>query len=531
MTALLNISEHDQLGGLLDDDHTQYALLAGRSGGQTLIGGTGAGDDLTLVGTSGALSGARINMNSPVEFGPYEPTGALYGFNYAATENFTSGFVGGGLNFSGNISFTNSTFIYESFRGAPTITTNVNPGFAAYTVLQALPRLEAGSGAGHNPLAPLIVNAGPRVNNGFSGTRTTSTIAGMNFAPTVGATLSGAIMNITSITGVTVAPKYSTVSGSSINFGTIRGMHVQVPAVGLFQPGAGTESMTAYYGLDVDNIGSFGGTATVAAVRSAITSGTNQYFLLNNGNANSDHGAGHLYFDDNAGVAYGRVGIDFDAWTRWVGGTNRLATFFNNNGGSDYFMSTPNQNRYLFDSTGGSTTGEYNFNCAKFSMGAQTGAVGNQVGVFVTGARSTQVGGEWADFLLTQGANLTVDHAMGAVMGWAINSPSITIGTGSVTDTYGLSIGGSASGGSVNRAGLRILSNPSGGSGVNAALWITAGISRFDGFVDINKPVALGGGAAPTLGTIGGSGPTTAAQAQWVEIQVNGVTHWIPAWT
>ena len=46
--------DHGGLGGLLDDDHTQYALLAGRSGGQSLSGGTAANDDLTLQGTTDA---------------------------------------------------------------------------------------------------------------------------------------------------------------------------------------------------------------------------------------------------------------------------------------------------------------------------------------------------------------------------------------------------------------------------------------------------------------------------------------------
>ena len=114
--------------------------------------------------------------------------------------------------------------------------------------------------------------------------------------------------------------------------------------------------------------------------------------------------------------------------------------------------------------------------------------------------------------------------------GWTINAPNPTIGTGSLTTGAALNIGGNPPG-AVNRVGLRILSNPSGGSGVNAALWITAGRSRFDGIVDINNGIALGGGAGATLGTIGGSGPTAAAQAQWVQIEVNGVNHWIPAWT
>lgn len=42
------ITDHGLLSGLLDDDHSQYALLLGRSGGQTLIGGIDATDSLKL---------------------------------------------------------------------------------------------------------------------------------------------------------------------------------------------------------------------------------------------------------------------------------------------------------------------------------------------------------------------------------------------------------------------------------------------------------------------------------------------------
>ena len=49
--------DHGSIGGLADDDHTQYALLTGRSGGQTLIGGTASGNDLTLQSTSNATRG------------------------------------------------------------------------------------------------------------------------------------------------------------------------------------------------------------------------------------------------------------------------------------------------------------------------------------------------------------------------------------------------------------------------------------------------------------------------------------------
>jgi hypothetical protein len=45
------------LNGLTDDDHSIYALLAGRSGGQILRGGTDDGDDLTLAATTNANGG------------------------------------------------------------------------------------------------------------------------------------------------------------------------------------------------------------------------------------------------------------------------------------------------------------------------------------------------------------------------------------------------------------------------------------------------------------------------------------------
>lgn len=58
------------------------------------------------------------------------------------------------------------------------------------------------------------------------------------------------------------------------------------------------------------------------------------------------------------------------------------------------------------------------------------------------------------------------------------------------------------------------------------ALSLTTG-----GLVDIkNGNTALGGGAAPTLGTIGGSGPASAAQHSWQKIKIAGVDSYVPVW-
>lgn len=51
------------------------------------------------------------------------------------------------------------------------------------------------------------------------------------------------------------------------------------------------------------------------------------------------------------------------------------------------------------------------------------------------------------------------------------------------------------------------------------------------GTLDIRYAVtALGGGAAPTVGTIGGSGPATAAQNSWLKILINGTASFLPVW-
>ena len=58
--------DHGELTGLADDDHTQYALLAGRSGGQVLKGSTASGENLVLDSTNHATKGSillRSNMS------------------------------------------------------------------------------------------------------------------------------------------------------------------------------------------------------------------------------------------------------------------------------------------------------------------------------------------------------------------------------------------------------------------------------------------------------------------------------------
>ena len=78
--------DHDLLTGLIDDDHTQYALLAGRSGGQTLKGDTTSGGNLTFQSTAHATKGkilfgansAYDEVNERLGIGTNAPANTLH---------------------------------------------------------------------------------------------------------------------------------------------------------------------------------------------------------------------------------------------------------------------------------------------------------------------------------------------------------------------------------------------------------------------------------------------------------------------
>jgi hypothetical protein len=79
--------DHGTVSGLADDDHTQYALLLGRSGGQVLIGGTGSGDDLALESTSHGTKGSIYFKSSAEAFTDAAYSGGWAGANVGGVSN------------------------------------------------------------------------------------------------------------------------------------------------------------------------------------------------------------------------------------------------------------------------------------------------------------------------------------------------------------------------------------------------------------------------------------------------------------
>lgn len=508
------VTVHSQLSGLLVDDHTQYLLLAGRAGGQTAIGGTGLNDSLVLEATSNA-GGGLVETNHPLRLNYTEgnTSGEQSGMIWEPTFTTAGAYLGQMIRNDADITYTNSFYIYASVLDRSIHRSNAAAGFQAFTLFNALCIVTRGTS--NDLVQQIILNDGGVHENTVAVSATATQHVTVSSAPQLRATVSGATMTWSSgAKGLTFAPKFSSVAGSTINLGTLCAVQCVTPAAALFQPGAGTNNATAYYGMDFPNI-TFATSGDKVVIRSAMTDAADRFFLQNNGGARSSFGDGQLRDcgqilqpTDLVGRTLG-AGADFQ--DGWAAGNFYFWQF---NGLADQLrFSNPSADRYLFDTNGGNTVSEFNFNCHSFSLGAQTGAVGNQVGAFVAGTRSVSVAGEWSDFLLTQAGNITINAAMTGVFGWTVNAPSMTLGTGSVTTSAALNVGGNPNQGT-NRYGHRVISNPSGGTLNYCARFEGLAGVRVDGiFEHTGSTLGVYGTAPVAQPTVTGSRAGNAALA------------------
>ncbi len=79
--------DHGTVSGLSDDDHTQYALLAGRSGGQTLNGSTLASENLNLDSTAHGTKGKILAKSTLAAFTDASYSGSWSGADLGGSSN------------------------------------------------------------------------------------------------------------------------------------------------------------------------------------------------------------------------------------------------------------------------------------------------------------------------------------------------------------------------------------------------------------------------------------------------------------
>lgn len=156
--------DHGGIGGLSDDDHAQYALLAGRSGGQSLSGGTAANDDLTLQGTTNATRTTSYVLiqpnggNTAVGSAITTPAGVLHAGAIAFTDTVLFERAGQTLDVfvaSMRLLVTKTTNMADGF--GPAITLAIRDDAGVINAIGAVGAIRAGGDTtGDVVLAPVV---------------------------------------------------------------------------------------------------------------------------------------------------------------------------------------------------------------------------------------------------------------------------------------------------------------------------------------------------------------------------------------
>lgn len=218
--------DHGGLGGLSDDDHTQYALLAGRSGGQTLNGDTAAGGSLTLKATANATKGGVISLDDRVELAATDATYTAAVNNLLVDSNVTLDFA--------------SASYGSALRFAPTITLEqAGSAFGAFTLFNNALIIKNVSGEANNIGAGFSFVAQPT----FRADTQTITVANVRdfiSQPTFDVTNSGVI---SSTAWDQFYAQGSVKTGATVT--TRRGFHYLALTTK-------TGTVTNQYGIDID---------------------------------------------------------------------------------------------------------------------------------------------------------------------------------------------------------------------------------------------------------------------------------------
>ncbi len=181
--------------------------------------------------------------------------------------------------------------------------------------------------------------------------------------------------------------------------------------------------------------------------------------------------------------------------------------------------------------TAGSQSGQGTLNmyAARLGLGTTTTSLSSKLYVLGTDTVASEASATLRS-LYTNGGTVTLSGATNITTATGFNMaqfdrPMITAASAvTITNSATVYISGAPA-----AAGSAAITNA-------YALWVDDGTVKIDngldaaGTVVVRTAVAMGGGAAPTLGTIGGSGPTAAAQNEWMKISTQNGVRYVPVW-
>ena len=394
-------------------------------------------------------------------------------------DTFTTGggFNGGSIASRGTVTYDNGFFIWALLAETKTYRAAAAPGFAAFTLFNALPIIQ--NLGNFNLVQALVLNAGVQHRRITAGTSTVTGTSVVASSPSARATVAGAVMTKTSgDIGLRHVSTFTTVAGSTVNLGVSRGVHYLNPTVAFFGTQTGVETATALIALDVEAL-PFGGNIVKAAVRSRIVAASNARFLSNLSTAESDFGAGDIHLNDNTFIKYGGTVAAPDVVVGWDTTQAALvySTFFGITANPLYLRPSATDTWVFGQNNGGLLDIGLGFNVNAVSFGV-VDPVPNSNNWFVRfegpNNRQVQSAGVYSDVWWTAGGTIDVNGlAVTEINSFRIDANVTALNGGTVQDQSGLFIAG--------------MGFPGSGAATRLQSLRIQGRSRMDGLMNYNE--------------------------------------------
>lgn len=460
---------HGTLTDLNVDDHSIYALLAGRVANQTLVGGTAAGGFIGLRGSSDAGLG-EIRYQSPFRAGSDWSailTGGHRVFEFApASANVAGGltFIEGAL-FDPTYVVDTTALIYTAVQGKGTFINSALPNttFSQWFLFRGNPNMTSDDVAFH-ALNSTILNAAPRYYaDGLGNLTATPSVLGMAFVPLLEAIQAGDGVSVTTMAAVSVTPKWHTANATaSINFGTIYGLHCQDLNARVFGSSLGTESYAAYHGIHFENLTALTPSGFNVVVFSALVASAKNLFISNTGGAASQDAGEYRWIgggrptvlQDGVGLF---LGLTRDVEIRWAA-TDQLQ-FVPTADTNDGFDFSWNHTLNFLSWNAFSTASPFGLRVQfqRFAFGAQSTVPNpsSTAAAFLVSidARTPPAAGVWTDFLVDGGRTAVLVNAlaMTTVGAARIDPLNPTITSGSIANLSTLHVNSMGTSGALNQ--------------------------------------------------------------------------------
>ncbi len=290
--------------------HAIYMALAGRAGGQDLIGGTGASDEMTLQGSTNiTLGGIRIksklileNVQSNAD--PVDEQGAM--IEFAETFSTTDPVV---ISILRNNSVWNAdpgTFlgVNEPFPGGRLLddssTVNINDDVGLFSLFAAVNYAATFivTDNSHHIPPGFGVRYAPALRGATGGLPPpTARLLGVTLAPYIQAAGAFSEYEVTKMVGVEIAPTWSSPTNSTVDFGDVIGTDYVGPKLGFVGGNGGDKRVNEAVGirmhapdplLIVDD--------SWTAVLSQAGPDAKHFVVRNQGGAKSTFGTGDIFF-------------------------------------------------------------------------------------------------------------------------------------------------------------------------------------------------------------------------------------------